>query len=88
MLLIVGALLGSWARSAKPGMAFGAGIVAAVAGLSLYAQLGFSEPLLGGSATSAALYLTLATVAGALALTARRVSLDEQPTLTRPTKET
>lgn len=88
VLAIVGALLAGWARSAKPGMALGAAVVAAVAGLSLYAQLGFSDPILGGSATSAALYLTVATVAGALALTARRVSLDGPPTLTRPTKET
>ena len=87
VLLIVGALLGGWARSAKPGLALGAAVVAAVAALSLYAQLGFSDPILGGSATSAALYLTLATVAVALALTARRASRDDQPTPTRPTKE-
>lgn len=71
LLVIVGALLVAWARSSKPGMAIAAAVVAALAGLSLYTQLGFSDPILGGSATSAALYLTLATVAGALALTTR-----------------
>ena len=88
VLLIVGGLLVGWARSSIPGIALGAAVVPALAALSLYAQLGFSDPILGGSATSAALYLTLATIAGALALTARRVSLAGQPTLTRPNKET
>lgn len=89
VLLIVGGALAGWAaRSSTPGIALGAAVVAALAALSLYAQLGFSDPILGGSATSAAFYLTLATVAGALALTARRVSLAGQPTLTRPNKET
>lgn len=72
VLVIVGALLAGWSRSSKPGMALAAAVLAALAGLSLYVQLGFSDPILGGSATSAALYLTLATVAGALALTGRR----------------
>jgi len=88
VLLIVGGLLAGWARSSTPGIELGAAVVSAVAGLSLYAQLGFSDPILGGSATSAAFFLTLATVAGALALTARRVSLDGKPTLTRPIEET
>jgi len=88
VLLIVGGLLVGWARSALPGMAVAAAVVSALAALSLYAQLGFSDPLLGGSTTSAALYLILATVAGTLALTSRRASRDGQPTLARPNKET
>lgn len=89
LLLIVGGLLMGWvARASTPGMALGASGVAALAALSLYAQLGFSDPLLGGSATSAALYLTLATVAGALALAARRRSFDHPRTSTPTIKET
>ncbi len=88
VLLIVGGLLVGWARTSTRGMALGAAVVAALAALSLYAQLGFSDPILGGSTTSAAFYLSLATVAAALALTAGRASLDGQPTHTRPNKET
>lgn len=52
----VGPVLG--ARLAR----IGAGL-ALVAAVSLHAQLGFSDPLLGGSATSAAYFLCLAVVA-------------------------
>lgn len=56
----VGAVTG--ARLARTG----AGL-ALVAALSLYVQLGFSGPLLGGSATSAAYFLCLGVVAAAVA---------------------
>ncbi len=88
VLLIVGGLLVGWARSSVPGLALGAAVVPVLAALSLYAQLGFSDPVLGGSTTSAAFYLTLATVAAALVVSSRRVGIDGQPARTRPTKET
>jgi len=88
VLAILGVLLVVWARFSISGIALGAAVVAALAGISLHAQLGFSDPILGGSATSAAFDLSVAMVAGALALTARRVSLDGQSTLTRPNQET
>jgi hypothetical protein len=40
-----------------------AGLLAAVAGLSLHAQLGFSDPLLGGTTTSAAFLFAAGLVA-------------------------
>jgi hypothetical protein len=41
-----------------------AAVLALLAALSLHAQLGFSDPLLGGSATSAAFLFAVAMVAG------------------------
>jgi len=55
----VGAVTG--ARLARTGA-----VLALVAAVSLYVQLGFSDPLLGGSATSAAYFLCLAVVAVAV----------------------
>lgn len=88
VLAIVGVLLAMWARSAKQGLALGAAVVAALAGLSLYAQLGFTDPILGGSATSAASYLTLSTVAAALAIAARGRGVDRHRTSIHTAKET
>ncbi len=63
VLMVVAALLVVAARGGPPlAGPFSAG-VAALAALSLYAQIGFSDPLLGGTATSAALFLTVAVVA-------------------------
>ncbi len=67
VLLLIGALLlvtstrgaGAGGRAA----ATGAAVIAAVAALSLYVQLGFSDPVLGGTATSAGYLLCLAVVA-------------------------
>jgi len=42
-----------------------------LAALSLYAQIGFSDPILGGSATSAALLLSVGLIAVTLATYAR-----------------
>lgn len=87
LLMVGGLLAGCAARSSIPGLALGASAGATLAALSLYAQLGFSDPFLGGSATSAAFYLALATVAGGLALAARRRSLVHRRT-TPTTQET
>ena len=64
VLLLVGVGL-----LALPGRSAGYAVsgVAAVAALSLYAQNGFTDPLLGGSPTAAAFFLCLALVALALA---------------------
>ncbi|MCY7400422.1 MAG: hypothetical protein LH477_05595 [Nocardioides sp.] len=90
VLLLIGALLLAGQR-----MDSGAGhrrvtLIAAglalVAGASLYVQLGFSDPVLGGSATSAAYLLCLAVVALAAvtrtttAPGTRRTSTPSEPT--------
>ena len=65
-LLVTGALM---LAALHVGAATGArlagtgAVLALVAALSLFVQLGFSDPLLGGSATSAAYFLCLAVVA-------------------------
>lgn len=61
----VGAVTG--ARLARTGA-----VLALVAAVSLYVQLGFSDPLLGGSATSAAYFLCLTVVGVAVT---RRMSV-------------
>ncbi len=74
VLLLVGAcLLGA----SRLGVVTGARVemvaagLALLAALSLYAQLGFSDPILGGSATSAAYFLCLAVVAAAVSRSPR-----------------
>ena len=60
VLAVVGVLILLGTRSPVLGLV-GAGL-GVVAALSLFVQVGFSSPLLGGNATSAAVYLTLAVV--------------------------
>lgn len=60
VLLATGLLLLALGRRAVLGYA--AAGLGALAAVSLYAQLGFSDPILGGSTTSAASFLSLATV--------------------------
>lgn len=71
VLLLIGALLlAASRRGAGAGgraVAMGAAGMATVAALSLYVQLGFSDPVLGGTATSAGYLLCLAVVALAVA---------------------
>lgn len=70
VLLLIGALLLATSRlGAGVGgrAAMVAAVLASVAALSLYVQLGFSDPVLGGTATSAAYLLCLAVVALAVA---------------------
>ncbi|MBB4930525.1 hypothetical protein F4561_001345 [Lipingzhangella halophila] len=72
VLALAGALVlvAAATRTALPGWAAaGAGLLAA---LSLYAQVGFTDPLLGGTATSAAFLLSVALVAGTVAGASRR----------------
>lgn len=66
VLLLIGVLLFAAPRlDAVTGAraATAAAVLASVAALSLYVQLGFSDPVLGGSATSAAYLLCLGAVA-------------------------
>ncbi len=63
VLVVVGALLVVAARGGPRAAAMGAMALAVVAGLSLHAQLGFTDPVLGGTATSAAYLFAVAVVA-------------------------
>ncbi len=67
VLAAVGGLLIASSRGART-LGWLAAASAAIAGLSLHVQVGFSDPLLGGNATSAAVYFSLGMVA---ALTTR-----------------
>ncbi|CAN5325364.1 hypothetical protein BH18ACT9_BH18ACT9_02650 [soil metagenome] len=64
VLIVAGSLLLVTASSGARLPAVAAAVLAAVAGLSLHAQLGFSDPFLGGNPTSAA-YLFCLTLVGA-----------------------
>ena len=68
VLAMVGALLVAAAHTRTTQIARAAAVVATLAGLSLHVQLGFSDPILGGNATSAAVYFSLALVGLALSL--------------------
>jgi hypothetical protein len=70
VLLVAGILLvvAARGRAARPGWA--ASGLAALAALSLYIQLGFTDPLLGGTPTSAAYFICVAVVGAVLARTA------------------
>ena len=65
VLVVAGVLLLLASRGARKGAQVAA-VLSAVAGLSLHAQLGFTDPLLGGTATSAAFFFAVAVVAGCL----------------------
>ena len=65
VLLVVAALLLVASRGGPPVLGLVAAAVAGLAALSLYVQVGFSDPLLGGTATAAALFVTMALVAAA-----------------------
>lgn len=73
VLLVLAALVVMAARGVRAAGPAGAalGVLAAV---SLHAQLGFTDPLLGGTPSSAAAYLCLAIVAFALTRTRRTAS--------------
>ncbi len=66
VLLVAGALLLFVSRGGAPRLAQGAAVLSVVAGLSLHAQIGFTDPILGGTATSAAFFFAVAVVAGCL----------------------
>ncbi len=72
VLLVVAASGPALASSLRRAIAVVAAAVAVLAAASLHAQRGFSDPLLGGGPTTAALLLTLALAAGAVGLVAGR----------------
>ena len=72
VLVVAGALLLLASQTGSRRSAQGAAVLAALAGLSLHAQLGFTDPLLGGTATSAAYYLSVTVVGWCLAQDPRR----------------
>ncbi len=63
VLIAVGVLLVVGVRSATPRVLQAAAALGVLAGLSLHAQLGFTDPVLGGNPTSAAVFFSLALVA-------------------------
>ncbi len=63
VLIAVGALLLVGLRTAKPRLLQGAAALGVLAALSLHAQIGFTDPILGGNPTSAAVFLSVALVA-------------------------
>ncbi len=63
VLIAAGVLILLIARGGPARLAMGAAVLALLAGLSLHVQLGFSDPLLGGSPTSAAYLFSVALVA-------------------------
>lgn len=72
VLLVLAGLLVAAARGSRTAGLAGAGL-GVLAALSLHAQLGFTDPLLGGTPSSAAGYLCLALVAAALTRPRRTV---------------
>lgn len=72
VLLACGVLLLLASRGAARMLALVAAGLAMLAGLSLHAQLGFTEPVLGGDTTSAAFLFSLAVVAAAVATASRQ----------------
>lgn len=72
VLLVVGLLLLVSSRTAGRGLGLGAAVLAVLAAVSLHAQIGFSDPLLGGNATAAAIFFSLALVALATGRAATR----------------
>ena len=81
VIIAVGVLLVVGVRSTMPRVLQAAAALGALAGLSLHAQLGFTDPVLGGNPTSAGVYFSLALVA---LLLARAPSHDSGTTRTSP----
>jgi hypothetical protein len=79
VLLVLGALLLALAAGVGPTSSLGLGAagLGALAGLSLHAQIGFTDPLLGGTGTSAAVFFSLALVGGVLGRAPTHVTRDE-----------
>ena len=80
VLVVAGALVLLAGRDGPRQAAQAAAVLAVVAGLSLHAQLGFTDPVLGGTATSAAFFLAVAAVAGYLGWGHRAESRASRPT--------
>lgn len=84
VLLVLAGLLVLAARGSRQTGLAGAAL-GGLAALSLHAQLGFTDPILGGTPSSAAAYLCLAVVAAALAATPHQHHHPDTPS---PTQET
>ena len=82
VLVVIGVLMVLAARGAPRTTAIGAAVLAALAGLSLHAQLGFSDPLLGGTPTSAAYFFAVALISTYVGATADRSSLSSNNDIT------
>lgn len=63
VIVVVGVLLLVSSRTGSRGLGLAAAVLAVLAAVSLHAQIGFSDPLLGGDATAAAMFVSLALVA-------------------------
>ena len=63
VLIAAGALLLVGVRTAMPRLLHGVVVLGVLAAISLHAQLVFTDPILGGNATSAAVFLSVALVA-------------------------
>lgn len=81
VLVVAGALLVIAARGGPWRLAQVAAAIGIVAGLSLHAQIGFADPILGGTPTSAAVFFSLAVVAGVVSV---RVAPPGPPPSSRP----
>jgi hypothetical protein len=73
VLVAAGALMLLMARRGAARLGWAATVLAALAALSLYVQIGFTDPLLGGTPTSAAYFVCVAVIAAVLARAARPV---------------
>ncbi len=78
VMVVVGVLLVLAARGGSGVLGKAAVAIAVLAGLSLHAQIGFTDPILGGNPTSAAYLFSLAIVAAAVSLVSQRAP-DRQP---------
>ncbi len=72
VLVVVGVLLVLATRT-NPKLALAGSVVAVLGALSLYVQIGFSDPVLGGDGSSAAVLLSLAVIGSTVVMTARGV---------------
>ncbi len=85
VLIAVGVLLLVGVRSAMSKALQAAAALGVLAGLSLHAQIGFTDPVLGGNPTSAAVFFSLALVAFLLGRAGSRAS---SATSSAPTEST
>lgn len=88
LLVVLGVLLLAGVHTAKVLLLRACAVLGGLAALSLHLQLGFSDPILGGSPTSAALYLSIALVAlllGRAPSLAHGVSEPDRPAPPTPT---
>lgn len=80
VLIAIGGLLLVGVRGAMPRLLQAAAALGVLAALSLHAQLGFTDPILGGNPTSAAVFLSVALVAFLLGRAPSHASHASSPT--------